>query len=565
MTPVPDTVIYVSTRLNYCDIIYDRHKVNRDELLEGCFVVTAIIVDDENKVCQLILKLGEWERLGVEVIDICNNGEDALECIEKHKPDIVIADIRMPVYSGLELVELAQSKNVYSSFIIISGYKQFDYAQTALKLGVIDYLVKPISKDMLNLALEKACNYINEKRLNINKQSQLEYLQQVEKKQFKEELLSNIISGKSVDYSESLKDKYGLKFDEGLYQAVIITTNQLRLHKKGSLFPEKVNIQIKQIFQFCHDYIIVSKPEGIYCIFNYRTKDKSLLQNALRTLYNEIMQMKELYGEYDLTIGAGSVETSISKVSDSINRAIRAEKSKLFTIKKDIIYLDELAFSEISSSDIISTNDLKTYGDHIELFKYDIIVKIFDELEQKILSKGFFNAECLFEISNMLTDVLVSKLQIIEKSIMDSIDGMNEKLSQCTSVHKFIVTLKNTHLDIIGQRYNMYINQESKPITEAKQYIKEHYMEQLSQEEVSSKVGLSTVYFSKLFKKIENQNYIDYLTQVRIDAAKDLLRNSKTSVKVIALEVGYTDEKYFRKLFKKQTGLKPNEFRKLHS
>ena len=529
------------------------------------FVVTAIIVDDENKVCQLILKLGEWERLGIEVIDICNNGEEALECIVVHKPDIVIADIRMPVHSGLELVQLAQNKNIYSSFIIISGYKQFDYAQTALKLGVIDYLVKPISKNMLNLALENACNYINEKRLNLTKQSQLEYLQQIEKKQFKEELLSNMISGESVDYSDSLKDKYGLKFDEGLYQAVIITTNQLRLHKKGSLFPEKVNIHIKQIFQFCHDYIVVSKPEGIYCIFNYQKKDKSKLQNALRTLYNEIIQMKELYGEYELTIGVGSIETSINKVSDSINRAVRAEKSKLFTIKKDIIYLDELTINETSCSDIISTNDLKIYGDYIELFNYDSIVEFFDVLEKNIKSMVFFNAECLFEISNMLTDVLVSKLQIVEKSIMNSIDMMYEKLSQCTNVHKFIVTLRKTHIDIISQRYNMNISQESKPITEAKQYMKEHYMEQLSQDEVSSEVGLSAVYFSKLFRKIENQNYIDYLTEIRIDAAKDFLRNTNTSVKVIASEVGYTDEKYFRKLFKKQTGLKPNEFRKLHS
>ena len=331
------------------------------------------------------------------------------------------------------------------------------------------------------------------------------------------------------------------------------------------MFPEKVNIHIKQIFQFCHDYIVVSKPEGIYCIFNYQKKDKSKLQNALRTLYNEIIQMKELYGEYELTIGVGSIETSINKVSDSINRAVRAEKSKLFTIKKDIIYLDELTINETSCSDIISTNDLKIYGDYIELFNYDSIVEFFDVLEKNIKSMVFFNAECLFEISNMLTDVLVSKLQIVEKSIMNSIDMMYEKLSQCTNVHKFIVTLRKTHIDIISQRYNMNISQESKPITEAKQYMKEHYMEQLSQDEVSSEVGLSAVYFSKLFRKIENQNYIDYLTEIRIDAAKDFLRNTNTSVKVIASEVGYTDEKYFRKLFKKQTGLKPNEFRKLHS
>jgi two component transcriptional regulator, AraC family len=109
------------------------------------------------------------------------------------------------------------------------------------------------------------------------------------------------------------------------------------------------------------------------------------------------------------------------------------------------------------------------------------------------------------------------------------------------------------------------MSQESRPIKQAKEYIKLNYKEPLTLEEVAERVGLSPIYFSTLFKKIESLNYIDYLTQVRMDAAKDLLRTTKSNIVNIAEEVGYTDEKYFRKLFKKYNGIKPTEYRKLHS
>ena len=110
----------------------------------------AVIVDDERKICNLILELGDWERLGIRVAAVCQDGEEALEQIRRLRPDIVLTDIRMPVYDGLELIRRSEEMGISAAFVIISGYKYFEYAYSALKYGVIDYLLKPIEKEQLN-------------------------------------------------------------------------------------------------------------------------------------------------------------------------------------------------------------------------------------------------------------------------------------------------------------------------------------------------------------------------------------------------------------------------------
>jgi len=105
----------------------------------------AIIVDDENKICLLIRKLGEWDRLCIEVVDICHNGEAALKSIELHEPDIVITDIRMPDFDGLDLISKVKGMGINSAFVIISGYRHFEYAHNAMKVGVHLYM-KNIAK-----------------------------------------------------------------------------------------------------------------------------------------------------------------------------------------------------------------------------------------------------------------------------------------------------------------------------------------------------------------------------------------------------------------------------------
>ena len=127
-------------------------------------MVKLVVADDEERVCRLIVALGNWEELGIKVVGTAANGIQALELIRKEKTDILITDIRMPGLNGLELIEKVREISPDIKIMIISGYANFEYAQNALKQGVSDYLLKPINKDALNESLAKMVHQIETER-----------------------------------------------------------------------------------------------------------------------------------------------------------------------------------------------------------------------------------------------------------------------------------------------------------------------------------------------------------------------------------------------------------------
>lgn len=121
-------------------------------------MLKVLIADDEPRVGQLVKHLIHWEELGLSFVDICRDGRTALERIEQEQPEVVITDIRMPVLTGLELVQQVSERFPQTRFVVISGYRYFEYAQKALKYGVEDYLLKPIDEEELNRTLKKICD-----------------------------------------------------------------------------------------------------------------------------------------------------------------------------------------------------------------------------------------------------------------------------------------------------------------------------------------------------------------------------------------------------------------------
>ena len=136
-------------------------------------MLKVLIADDERKVCQLIEKLIDWQALDMQVTATAENGIEALERIKEHHPDIVITDIRMPGYDGLDLIRLGQEINPRMEFIIISGYRHFEYAQTAIRYGVNAYILKPIKKDELTGTLKKLGSKLQKETLQLSYEEQI--------------------------------------------------------------------------------------------------------------------------------------------------------------------------------------------------------------------------------------------------------------------------------------------------------------------------------------------------------------------------------------------------------
>ena len=141
--------------------------MENDVLTEKNKMIRVVVADDEYKICQLICQLIDWKKLDMELVGIGSNGIEALKMIEIKKPDLLLTDIRMPGYDGIELLKRARKINSKIEIIIISGYSDFEYAQTAIQCGVCDYILKPINRDLLNTTLQKIRNVFLKNRIKL--------------------------------------------------------------------------------------------------------------------------------------------------------------------------------------------------------------------------------------------------------------------------------------------------------------------------------------------------------------------------------------------------------------
>ena len=191
----------------------------------------VVIADDEAKIIRLIEELGQWGSLGIEIVDTCTTGSAALESILRLRPDFVLSDIKMPGLDGLELIQKVRDAGAAPLFILISGYRHFEYARTAVSLGVMDYLLKPVDEAQLNETLERVCRRIDHLR---GQQADSEEARSVRRSREREQtmrLFSEVIfgdrrlAGRYLMSEESCNARYATRFAPGCYRALCVFSN----------------------------------------------------------------------------------------------------------------------------------------------------------------------------------------------------------------------------------------------------------------------------------------------------------------------------------------------------
>lgn len=529
---------------------------------------TAIIADDEKKVCQLIHKSGNWDELGIEIVAICYDGEDALASIVHHKPDIVLTDIRMPIYDGLVLIAKTKELEIDSVFILISGYRHFEYAHSAMQFGVADYLLKPIDKDQLNNTLEKICKSLIEKRMRESTDNVVRQIVSDNRIRLQTQLVDDLTKGKNLfAYTiPEINNLYKTRFHEGMFQVLLVNTDMLNLHLENMLFGEKVMTIAEKQFSQMAEVFAVATDRGVVCVLNYHLDKSNAIRNQFTFFYREILALTEIYGNFNLAIGAGIVVDSITKLQESAHTAELAEKAKIVLTSNKVIESSSMIFQAIDVNEILTAKCMKKLAIALEALNIDEVRGWFEELS--ILLEGYKNGNPLHIYE--ARDRIVQKMrEFAEFSNMSesekTFDYIVAVTDRAKSVKNLMYILSTEIVRIAEELLRDKSNQESKPVRSIKQYISENFSRNITLEEVAARVSFSPVYFSTLFKQQVGQSFTEYLTEVRINESKELLRNTNLNIAMIAGLVGYTDDKYFSKLFKKITGIKPNEFRKLYS
>lgn len=528
-------------------------------------MLKIIIADDEDRICQLTKALVDWEGLEMEISGIAHNGLEAIDLVRRHHPQILITDIRMPGCSGLDLIQNVKKLLPNLEIIIISGYAHFEYAQKAIKYGVGNYLLKPINKSELNSTLKKLKEKIAAREEAQEETKRLVEQNKKDVSKLQKTLVEQLMDQKEVELSyEILQNEYGLNFQPGIFQAFWIKVDGYmdRMSKSElSIVINKIsNLLESTIRPKCMEMLAGQNHSSCVGILNYERKLQDEIRWRLKDCLNQLNAQRDIFGQVTFSMALGCEGKTPEQIGDSIREAGILIQERL--VKGTGRILERMPEPSAIHEQNFLEKYLRRIKHSIEVMSLDEADEIVEELRISVeKTKDVRGAEIL-ELVYSCGILFLSQIEIQGRAKAG--EGFQEKCEQCSDRKELFGQLKDLQRDYISRIRQKHESDLERPIRLAKQYIQNHFSEQITLEEVSAVVGLSTAYFSAQFKKAEGEGFAKYLIHVRMEQAKILLRESNCSISEICRKVGYNDLKHFTHTFEKAAGVKPSVYRKLY-
>jgi len=484
---------------------------------------TLLIVEDEKMIRQGIKTMVQRSGVPVEVILECNNGETALEVIREHKIDVMFTDIRMPKMDGIELVKQMQSCEHIPLTVAISGYDDFAYAVEMLRNGVREYILKPIEREKIVNILKKLNDELESKKDADRTHQKIGYQQ-----------LKHIILGDAVSEEElaTVEKQYAEHFYREPYRVCCQRTEKRNLSAGGA----QNYILLEELAE--HDVFIV--PEE---------KCALLLKNELQNGY----------------VGISAVHEGMRALKQAYEEACAMRKVAFARNKLQMFYTEEKErIPEKLLADAAKLAEPSANMQRVQLMGTERL----EELE-KSMNQLFFetkNGRIAPEVFEQCVKALLEELQ---KTYRNAIGADDAQLNACKHIwdencidtyeEKLMDALVATHEKIHSQ---FDVNKNSQKMKMAVDYIEENYANDLNMAVVSNYISMNYSLFSYSFKQYTGSNFVNFLKDIRMKKAKELLTETDMKIIEISQEVGYDNEKHFMKIFKATCGVSPSEYRK---
>lgn len=528
-------------------------------------MVKVIIADDEERICQLIKALVDWEAMGLEIVGIAHNGLEAGDLVEKLRPDILITDIRMPGCSGLDLIRRTKESVENLEIVVISGYAHFEYAQQAIKYGVGDYLLKPISRTELTATLEK----LKERVLQREEleQDKWELIKKAEKDVYR--LRSNLIGDllEKTDKPVSvqvLKDTYYINVKPGLFQAFWLkmdcTQDSLSEASVAVLMEKAREILERNLREHCIELVSVVKEFSCIGVINYDKNRRDEIRKVLKNCLNQMELQKSLFQPVTFSMSIGDAFEEAELLGKSMKEASLLIQDRI--VKGTGRLLERFgSFSSLQEGSALEKY-LRRITQAVESLSCGQAEDAVDLLAAEVQKIKNVHGFEILELVYSAADIFAVRVQMPDRK--ECLEELKQRCTYCRSIEEVFDCLRSFQNEYIRKLLEQRENDAVRPIRKAKEYIQKHYSEPITLEGVSSEVGLSSAYFSVLFKKTEGEGFAKYLINVRMEQAKILLRESNIPVSEICRRVGYNDLKHFTHTFEKAMGVKPATYRKLY-
>ncbi len=538
-------------------------------------MTNVLIADDEEKICRLILALGDWSALGMSVTGTVSNGVEAAEYIKNNHTDILITDIRMPGLNGVELIDRIHRISPSTRVIIVSGYAEFEYAQTALHYGVSDYLLKPINKKQLNDALRKLKDKIDGEK---DRETTLENTKTqlvTNESTVRSSLISDIIINPDLSLSEdTLRDKYRFNAGKDSYRFLCIKLDdgdiaKVRQDDKDSrdAAPERdffwdkiISVLNVLLTDLCHDMVTLTQGRYLYALLNYSSKNEDDLRKAVRGCLHQTNSFRGILRNEQAAFALGIQVRTADDIGRSLRAALMALKDRL--IKGNAHILDAEPSTGVLYDKKLLDHYSNTVTHALEVMDKDEITEEIDRLGSIAGDTPGVRGWEIYELAEQMGSMLMMRLDFPDKK--RRLDDYNEACDNSASLEDLIQIAGSFAGGLIDEIRSQREDSSARPVRLAKQYISKHYAEPVTLEGISEQLNLTPTYFSALFKKETGMGFSKYLAKHRIDAAKELLRESNLSVSEVCARVGYSDTRHFNRIFEQDAGVKPAVYRKLY-
>lgn len=511
---------------------------------------TYIIIDDEPLIRRgTIKKLENYPN--IECIAQVSNGKDALEIMEKQKPDFVITDMKMPIMDGMQLLPILSIQYTDTFIIVISGYKDFEYAKEALRANTLDYIVKPFSKESIWEAVTRVVNRL-EDRENLNQKITLNEAEKEKLKyEYDRQILKNILFGMGQEISSLSSQKMARMSAENYVLVTVVAeeineSELLEFMFMRNMEMNTVILQKDNVENMCFILVFFSEKAS------YDIKIKLLEMKDSVERFFESCRIHPFYG-------ISGKHSSLKELHEAFLESTDALNQMTMIPEKNYMIYEE----GIHSDCIIVWPKAEQFMFLIEAGKIGEAEVIFPELFHYFAR----NEKCCLKNAK---DYCLEMAEILKKSLPDEMQLHKSKAASLNLINNmnFIFSFKELE-EYFGNLFkNMAMAFESAGVysekdvlDNVKKYIDLHYEKNITQEFVASLFRLNRSYLSSAFKSQNGISFVDYVNQVRISHAKALLRNTDKKMYQIAQSVGYENVKYFFRVFKKMEGITPEHYR----
>ena len=530
-------------------------------------MLKVFLVEDEFVMREGIKNNIDWNSHGYEFCGEASDGELAFPMIQKLNPDIVITDIKMPFMDGLELSRLIKKELPFTEIIILSGYEEFEYAKEAIKIGVSQYLTKPINGEELLREVDLLAEKISEKRKE--REIREKYVREMEENFLGERknLFQYLVTGsKSMSELLEISDKLNIDLSAIWYRVALVkiqSMNHARDEYSNSL------VQIEQKLK------AIDEDKGLL-VFDRNLEGQALIFKAdsreeLDKIQNDYLgKMRDLLGDYTQIryfVGIGMPVNRLSELPSSFEQASHAFAHRYLVkesciwnyeeMEQNIYHDEEFNISNVNPKqlDRSKLREFLKFGDREEVIYF--VEEYFKDLGPNAMKSNMFRQYIILDAYFCVVDFLDS-LQL-QKDELEPLDITSGILQSEETAIKYVIRIIEKALEL---REKTASNRYGGIVDEVKKYIDKNYAdEDLSLNVLASHVNFSPNHLSMVFSQQTGKTFIKYLTDFRMSKAKELLRCTGKRSSEISLEVGYKDPHYFSYLFKKTQGMTPTQYR----